>query len=120
MRGQHLEEVRRRIQTFKPETALAEKRRYERVLKWLTRFETAKEPVQPKVLNTTILQVVKKLRENVFLMDLAINGELEPGDKLADLLEDYYDGLLIQQRQEEEFVPWEQVKAKLDARQDMA
>lgn len=75
-------------------------------------------PVRPKVkaLYSTILQVVKKLRENVFLMELVLNHELEPGDKLADLLEDYYDGLLIEQRKGEEFVSWEQVKAELDAK----
>ena len=109
------------IHTYTPENALIGKKRYQKALKWLASFETAKDPVQPKVqvLNSTILQVVRKLRENVFLMDLIINQELEPGDKLADLLDDYYDGLLIQQRQGEEFVPWEQVKAKLDAKHDV-
>lgn len=117
-----LTEVQQTIHSLTSERALAEKKRYEKALKWLAPFETVRGPVQPKVkvLYSTILQVVKKLRENVFLMDLLINRELEPGDKLADLLEDYYDGLLIQQRHGEEFVPWEQVKAKLDAKHDVA
>lgn len=119
---EELAEGQQTIHTLTRENAFAEKKRYEKALKWLAPFETVKGPVQPKVkaLYSTILQVVKKLRENIFLMDLVINRELEPGDKLADLLEDYYDGLLIQQRQGEEFVPWEQVKAKLDAKHDVA
>jgi hypothetical protein len=113
-----LAEEQRTIHTVTRENALAEKKRYEKALKWLAPFETVKGPVQPKVkaLYSTILQVVKRLRENVYLMDLIINHEFGPEDELADLLEDYYDGLLIQQGKGEEFVPWEQVKAELDAK----
>ncbi|MCE7063085.1 hypothetical protein [Dyadobacter sp. CY343] len=111
----------RAIHDFTLEDALLEKKRYEKALKLLAPIETAGKPVQPKVkaLHSTILQVIKKLRENAFLMNLVINQELEPEDTLVDLLEDYYDGLLIKQRQGEEFVPWEQVKTKLDARHDL-
>ena len=102
--------------------AFCEKKRYERALKWLVQIDEIKSTATPKYgeLINTLSAIVFKLRENVFLMNLIINGELEPGDQLNDLLEDYYDGLLVQERAGEGSVSWEEVKAKLDEKHKLA
>lgn len=101
--------------------ALVEKRRYQKGLALLGSLESKTKSIKPaeQELLTAALELIKRLRENIFLMDLIINHELEPGDQLMDLLEDYYDGLLIEQRKNEEHVPWEQVKARLNAKHNL-
>lgn len=100
------------------EQALVEKKRYEKGLRQLGSIDPDIQEVKPveKELFLAVIELVVKLRENIFLMDLIINHELEPSDELGDLLEDYYDGLLVEERKDEERFPWEQVKAELDAK----
>lgn len=99
--------------------AAKDKRRFEynlRVLRIITdRQVTPQDKAKP--LFETVMRVVRVLKENVFLMDLVINGELEKGDKLSDLLEDFYDGVVIREKKHfEHYVPWDVVKKELDAK----
>ena len=108
----------KQIQNLGYEQALVEKKRYEKGLRQLGSLDPDIQRAKPveKELFLAVIELVGKLRENIFLMDLIINHELEPDDQLADLLEDYYDGLLVEERKDEERFPWEQVKAELDAK----
>ncbi|MHA4737359.1 hypothetical protein [Dyadobacter sp. MSC1_007] len=90
---------------FSPAQALRERMRYENALKAAT--------ISGSSNNKTI---TKTLDECIFLMTVIINGELEPNAQLEDLLEDYYDGLLVEKLKSEERIPWEDVKAELDAK----
>jgi len=103
------------------EEALIERRRYQNGLTFLGSLDSKIKTTKPaeKELLIAALELVKRLRENIFLMNLIIDHELEPDDKLADLLEDYYDGLLVKQRKNEEHIPWEEVKARLDAEHNL-
>lgn len=79
-------------------------------------------PVKPakQELFRTLSAVIDKLGENTFLMNIIVNGELEPDDQLHELLEDYRDGLLVRQRKAEQYVPWKDIKAKLDAKHNLS
>jgi hypothetical protein len=114
----NLIQEQKEIHKLEYEDALEYRKRYEKGLKLLgavnPNIERAKSA--EKELFLAVLDFVKTLRENVFLMDIIINRELEPSDQLEDLLEDYYDGLLVEQRKDEERFSWEQVKAELDAK----
>ncbi len=103
------------------EEALAERRRYQKGLTLLGALDSnvcATKPAEKELL-AAMLELVGRLRENIFLMDLIITHELEPDDDLDDLLEDYYDGLLVEQRKGEEHISWEEAKARLDAKHNL-
>jgi hypothetical protein len=84
--------------------ALKERARYEDALK-LTMVSETREYQAIEI----------TLREGIFLMTIIINEEVEPGDQVEGLLEDYYDGLLCEKRKDEERFPWEEIKRKLNA-----
>ena len=99
--------------------AAKDKRRYEynlRVLSIITDRQITPQ-AKAKPLFETVMRVERILKENVFLMDLVINGELEKGDVLSDLLEDFYDGVTIREKSQlDQYVPWEVVKKELDVK----
>lgn len=101
--------------------ALVERKRYQKGLMLLSSLDSNIKTTKPaeQELLTAALELVRRLPENIFLTDLIINHELEPEDKLADLLEDYYDGLLVEERRNEDHVSWEEVKARLDAKHNL-
>ncbi len=84
--------------------ALKERARYEDALKLTIVSETGEYQA-----------IERTLREGIFLMTIIINEEVEPGDQVEGLLEDYYDGLLCEKRKDEERFPWEEIKRKLNA-----
>jgi hypothetical protein len=98
-------------------TAKENLKRYLQNLRLLKFFKEGTIGAQPKSrkLFTTVHQVVETLNENVFLMNLILHDELEPSDRLEDLLEDYRDGkLVIETRNSGEYLPWNEIKAKLE------
>lgn len=100
------------------ESAHENLKRHLQNLRLLRFFKEGTIGSQPKSrkLFTTVHQVVETLNENVFLMNLILNGELEVSDRLEDLLEDYRDGkLVIETRNSGEYLPWNEIKAKLDS-----
>ncbi len=104
------------------EDALKERKRYTQGLQLLGSIKPNLESVKPaeRELFVAVLEVVKRFRENIFLVNLRLNHEIGPEDMVTDLLEDYYDGLLVEQRKNEVHIPWDEVKARLDAKHKLS